>query len=89
MGVGCPHLQPCPVHQRASAARRGYGRRWRVWRQVILARDPVCRWPGCTAPSTDVDHIVPKAAGGSDLETNLRGLCHSHHSAVTARGTRS
>ncbi|MGE3932371.1 MAG: HNH endonuclease [Rhodospirillaceae bacterium] len=69
---------------RGSAHRRGYGRRWRALRETILARDIVCRWPGCTAPATEVDHIVPKPAGTDD-PANLQGLCKAHHSAKTAR----
>jgi 5-methylcytosine-specific restriction protein A len=69
---------------RASAAKRGYGRRWQRLRKMILARDPICRWPGCTMPATDVDHVVPRAAGGDDSEGNLQGLCHEHHSLKTA-----
>ena len=29
---GCPNLQPCPEHKRASAAKRGYGRAHRAVR---------------------------------------------------------
>jgi 5-methylcytosine-specific restriction endonuclease McrA len=39
----------------------------------------------CGEPATDVDHVLRKAAGGRDEETNLQSLCHSHHSAKTAR----
>ncbi len=45
---------------RPSAAKRGYGRKWRdVTRRRILRRDPFCRAPSCRKPSTDVDHVVP------------------------------
>jgi 5-methylcytosine-specific restriction endonuclease McrA len=36
------------------------------------------------APSTDVDHIVPKEQGGTDDEENLQGACHACHSWKTA-----
>lgn len=68
---------------RGTATQRGYDARWRVLRVMILARDPFCRVPGCHAISTEVDHIVPKARGGSDAPANLQGLCHAHHSQKT------
>ena len=59
---------------------------WRAKRARIPKRDPFCRDPsGCTAASTQVDHITPRSAGGTDDDDNLRGLCHRHHSAKTMR----
>lgn len=104
---GCPALLSdprqayCPEHtpahreydrERGSAAARGYGARWRRLRQIVLARDPVCRDPfgvhraaGEVVPATDVDHIVPRSAGGADTLENLQGLCHACHSRKTAQ----
>lgn len=83
----------CPKHTRAPASNwtrrsstteRGYGHTWRVLRGMILRRDPVCMV--CQArPATQVDHIIPKAHGGTDEETNLRGLCAACHRDKTAR----
>ena len=70
---------------RASAAKRGYGRRWRKLRLIILRRDPICMSSGCERPSEEVDHIVPRAQGGADSGANLQGLCKTHHSRKTAR----
>ncbi len=57
-------------------------------RPRILGRDPLCvnpfDIPGHVALSTDVDHIVPRIRGGTDDESNLRGLCHVCHSRKTA-----
>lgn len=51
---------------------------------MILARDPFCVI--CMKnPSTAVDHIVSKAAGGQDDPDNLRGICGPCHDAKTAR----
>ncbi|MDR5776940.1 MULTISPECIES: HNH endonuclease signature motif containing protein [unclassified Caballeronia] len=33
--------------------------------------------------SVIVDHIIPLAQGGTDDESNLRGLCTACHDAVT------
>ena len=84
--------------QRGSSHQRGYGARWRKLRLCIIARDPFCMIgeicdpidpvkktrSGRRAPSTDVDHIVPREAGGSDHEENLQGACHECHSWKTA-----
>lgn len=48
--------------QRGSAAKRGYGGRWRKARDTFLARHPLCA--ACSTderpvPARDVDHIVP------------------------------
>ncbi len=69
--------------QRPSAGLRGYGARWRKLRAWYLARHPLCEWPGCEQPATDVDHRVPRARGGSDQPSNLQALCHRHHSRKT------
>lgn len=33
----------------------------------------------CSAKATDVDHIIPGSAGGTDDYENLRSLCGWHH----------
>ncbi|MFL6314790.1 MAG: HNH endonuclease [Terriglobales bacterium] len=69
---------------RGSAASRGYDRNWsqRI-RPTVLRRDPICRDPfgiECINQSKIVDHIIPKASGGSDsIEHNLQGVCDSCH----------
>src|SRR5258708_3677677 len=83
---------------RGSSHSRGYGAAWRKLRLYIIARDPFCvigeicdpvdpvtkKRSGRRAPSTDVDHIKPKEAGGTDEEKNLQGACHACHSWKTA-----
>ncbi|WP_425582326.1 HNH endonuclease [Streptomyces synnematoformans] len=52
----------------------GSSRKWRVLRAVVLSEEPVCRW--CqNAPTTHVDHIIPRARGGDDRRENLCGAC--------------
>lgn len=67
----------------------GYGRRaWRLARQERLAIDNwACQDCGriVTGREAHVDHVVPKAKGGSDLMDNLRTLCRSCHSRKTVR----
>ena len=75
---------------RPSAARRGYGPRWRRARAAYLARHPLCvqcQAKGRIEPSTTVDHIVPHR-GDQTLfwdEANWAALCKRCHDAKTAR----
>ena len=96
---GCPGLTQerfCAKHKRAesrrydqergSAAKRGYGRRWRKLAAMILERDPYCKAECCHEGSTDCDHIIPRREGGTNDPDNLQGLCHDCHSRNGARG---
>jgi 5-methylcytosine-specific restriction protein A len=76
--------------QRPSAARRGYGARWRRARAAFLAQHPLCaacRAQGRMVPATVVDHVVPHR-GDQKLfwdERNWAPACKSCHDAKTAR----
>lgn len=67
-----------------SSTSRGYGAGWRRLRKRILARDPFCLCCGRNV-SEHVDHIVSKAAGGTDDAANLRGICEPCHKRKTAK----
>jgi len=69
---------------RPSRHERGYGSAWERLRRIILRRDHgVCQ--ECkSAIATEVDHIVPKSAGGHDAHHNLRAICTICHVAKTA-----
>lgn len=55
-------------------------RRWRNRSESYRRAHPICEWPGCTAPSEDVDHIISMTDGGSPFaEENLQALCRRHH----------
>jgi len=72
--------------KRGTASQRGYGAQWRRVRKRFLRQHPLCAacgHLGFTTPATDVDHILPRALGGTDEESNLQALCHRHHSAKT------
>jgi 5-methylcytosine-specific restriction enzyme A len=79
--------------QRPSAARRGYGPRWRRARAAYLARHPLCvrcKAVGRLAPAAVVDHVVPHR-GDQRLfwdTSNWQGLCKPCHDAKTARDGR-
>lgn len=70
---------------------RGYGTSWDKLRLVILRRDNyLCQCPDCLGgekrirPATEVDHIKPKAEGGTDAESNLRAVNSECHKRLTA-----
>lgn len=63
-----------------------YGSTWSRVRAQVLAEEPQCRL--CGAPSTEVDHIVALAFGGTHERRNLRGMCHRHHVEKTAADSR-
>lgn len=66
---------------------RGYGTAWDKLRKVILTRDKYlcqpCLRKGRVHPATQVDHILPKAKGGTDEAANLQGICKPCHDAKT------
>lgn len=73
-------------HGGKSRHERGYGSKWDRLRKVILARDRhLCQacLPNRVTPGTHVDHIKPKAKGGSDDPDNLRVLCRPCHDRKT------
>jgi 5-methylcytosine-specific restriction protein A len=97
---GCPALTEgtrCEQHRkekrraedkrRPNAAQRGYDQHWQRTRKHYLTAFPICQWhEGCLSPAVDVHHLDgegPKGEHGHDWG-NLQGLCHQHHSKVTA-----
>lgn len=72
-----------------SRQERGYGRSWEIIRERILQRDQfLCqnhRRQKIAKKATSVDHIIPKAHGGTDDDSNLESLCWECHRAKTAR----
>lgn len=75
---------------RGSRHERGYGTAWDKLRLRILARDcGLCQCPECQGGekrltvATHVDHITPKAQGGTDDESNLRAVNKDCHKRIT------
>lgn len=94
-----PPLAPAPATTgwkpdaiRGSRHQRGYGAAWDRIRQRILKRDEglcqPCLAEGRTSPGVQVDHILPRARGGDDSDTNLQAICEACHRAKTARESR-
>lgn len=76
----CPQCQPA----KAKTAARGYGSQWQATAKRVIARHPWCVQCGSTANLT-ADHIIPRARGGSDHESNLQVLCRPCNSAKRDR----
>lgn len=78
-----------PGWHKTSRHARGYGSQWVRTRDAILTRDGYlcqpCQRNGRPTPATQVDHIVPKAKGGTDDPDNLEAICRSCHDAKTAQ----
>ena len=72
---------------RPSAHARGYGATWRRLRKLVLHADPICAVCNCRA-SEEVDHVIPKARGGTDSLDNLQGICWACHNEKTANENR-
>lgn len=77
---------------RTSRQSRGYGARWDRLRLQVLKRDRgLCHCDECQGGkkritlATEVDHILPKAKGGTDDLDNLRAVAHECHVRITAQ----
>lgn len=87
-----------PWRHDKSSAERGYGTRWRKLREIVLRRDAgICRCAECARLgrvriATEVDHIRPKAEGGTDDLSNLRAIakeCHKIKTQAESKRARS
>ena len=57
-------------------------------KNFLIARDKVCRFPGCSmaAERCDVDHACPYDKGGHTSSCNCHCLCRRHHIFKTTGG---
>ena len=82
--INRPARARAPDVSRPNAYERGYcSQGWKAARREVLLRDNYqCKVCGAVVHGkrAHVDHIVPKAQGGSDEVSNLRTLCVSCHS---------
>lgn len=92
-----PYGQQCPDHPRnwhkqdkakGNRHERGYGTAWTKLRDTVMARDKglcqPCLSSGRYTPASEVDHIKPKAEGGTDDTGNLQSICRQCHRTKTA-----
>lgn len=63
------------------------GRPWRRKRAAVMKRDcylcQTCKRAGRVAAATEVDHVLPRAAGGTDDYDNLEAICGDCHAVKT------
>lgn len=78
--------------RRGSRHERGYGTEWDKTRERIMQRDnglcQECGRCGFVTLAYAVDHIVCRAEGGPEDDTNLEAICKPHHVAKTAQEAR-
>jgi 5-methylcytosine-specific restriction protein A len=78
-----------PYNTLASSAARGYGAAWRKLRAAVLKRDQylckceTCKQLGRVRIASEVDHVRPKAKGGTDSMENLQAINSECHKAKT------
>jgi len=77
-----PHAGQRQPDRRLGARARGYGSEWERIRAAHLRVQPDC--VQCGRPGSHVDHITPRAQGGTDDAANLQTLCAGCHSRKTA-----
>jgi 5-methylcytosine-specific restriction protein A len=95
---GCREFTPgvyCSSHQqrraqayeqqRGTASARGYGARWRKYRQRYLIEHPWC--VSCNGLANVVDHVKPHVGDVKLMwdPKNHQAMCSSCHSRKTAR----
>ena len=72
---------------RGTRHERGYGNEWVKLRLIILSRDrylcQTCERAGRTRQADAVDHVTPKALGGTDDHDNLSSICNECHKTKT------
>src|SRR5690606_11692821 len=82
---------------KGNTTERGYGWHWQRLRKQVLRRDGyLCQCEKCEKRvmplvAHEVDHIIPKAEGGTDAPENLRAIsksCHRRKTLEEAKGAR-
>lgn len=75
--------------ERGTRQERGYGKAWQALRELVKKRDKglcqPCKAKGRPAvPYREIDHIIPRAEGGTDDLDNLQCICSECHKAKSA-----
>ena len=98
-GLRCPACQAIATKKRntdppgrPTAAQQGYGAEWRRVSAKLIAAATGCAL--CPSPFTKddpatVDHIIPKARGGTNDEQSLRVIHRSENSRRASQARRA
>ncbi|BEP14797.1 hypothetical protein acdb102_31080 [Acidothermaceae bacterium B102] len=70
----CPAHAPKRKPHTRSASQRGYNSAWQRTSKAAIAEQPWCSYCGKTTDLTG-DHILPRAAGGTNDRANVSVLC--------------
>jgi len=79
------------IENRPNSHQRGYNKRWRRWRALKLARNPICEeceGQGRYRPAEDVHHLDKVSDGNPVLCSmdRLVSLCKACHTRRTVQG---
>lgn len=81
-----------PVGMQMTYGQGRGGRPWRRLRDHVMKRDGyMCQCQDCSGRrliAHEVDHVVPKAEGGTDDPSNLRAINRDCHKAKSQREAR-
>jgi 5-methylcytosine-specific restriction endonuclease McrA len=97
IGASAPRLASASTTRfgdkaRGSRHERGYGSEWDKARERVMRRDHGLCQPslrhGLVVAAKAVDHIVPRARGGTDADANLQAISDEPHKAKTAAESR-
>ncbi|MDB5597394.1 MAG: endonuclease [Hyphomicrobiales bacterium] len=85
--MGIPIRKPWAHRTPETEVKRIRGRKGQAARLRRLTSEPLCvdcKAAGSVKAAEVVDHIVPLAKGGDDIDSNCRSLCHDCHRKRTA-----
>lgn len=78
----------CEVHggvwvKSAEQTAKYHSAQYQMNRETAIREEPRCHWrlPGCTGRSTQADHVVSVAKGGTHERSNLVGSCKNCNEA--------
>lgn len=84
----CPLYSPCPKHKvwRRSSGQRELPGNWKTLKkQARNFSTKLCVFCNRRDPTGQVDHIIPRAEGGTDDPSNLGWICTACHATKTER----
>lgn len=84
----CPQYAPCPTHKvwRPSSGTRPLPSNWGSLKKKARGyADKRCYVCGKAPVAGQVDHVINRAAAGSDDPSNLAWICHADHKLKTER----